>query len=167
MRKQKPNRLHIKKLPVNLGMIQAMRLLVRLLAVAFFLLSSIHSGLAQDLNARVQILSPQVQNTNKRALEVLEKAISDFLNNRTWSANQMQPQERIDCSFVITINSWDGSSNFTAQAQIVSTRPVFNTSYNSPVLSMSDNNFNFNYTEGQLMDYYEDRTNDVEGTDVE
>src|SRR5690606_12614077 len=110
-------------------------------------------ALAQDLNARVQILSPQVQNTNKRALDVLEKAVSDFLNNRTWSANQVQPQERIDCSFVITINSWDGSSNFTAQAQIVSTRPVFNTSYNSPVLSMSDDNFNFSYTEGQLMDY--------------
>jgi len=108
---------------------------------------------AQDLNARVQILSPQVQNTNKRALEVLQKAVSDFLNNRTWSANQMQPQERIDCSFVITINTWDGSSNFTAQAQIISTRPVFNTAYNSPVLSISDNNFNFNYTEGQLMDY--------------
>ncbi|WP_444511711.1 type IX secretion system protein PorD [Parapedobacter tibetensis] len=109
--------------------------------------------MAQDLNARVQILSPQVQNTNKRALEVLEKAISDFLNNRTWSANQIQPQERVDCSFVITINAWDGSSNFTAQAQIVSTRPVFNTSYNSPVLSIADNNFNFSYTEGQLMDY--------------
>jgi len=108
---------------------------------------------AQDLNARVQILSPQVQNTNKRALEVLQKAVSDFLNNRTWSANQVQPQERIDCSFVITINTWDGSSNFTAQAQIISTRPVFNTAYNSPVLSISDNNFNFNYTEGQLMDY--------------
>ncbi len=123
------------------------------LAVIVFFLSSIPIGLAQDLNARVQILSPQVQNTNKRALEVLEKAISDFLNNRTWSANQVQPQERIDCSLVITINSWDGSSNFTAQAQIISTRPVFNTSYNSPVLSMSDNNFNFSYTEGQLMDY--------------
>src|SRR5690606_21098944 len=62
-------------------------------------------------------------------------------------------QERIDCSFVITINSWDGSSNFTAQAQIISTRPVYNTSYNSPVLSVSDDNFNFSYTEGQLMDY--------------
>lgn len=108
---------------------------------------------AQDLNARVQILSPQVQNTNKRMLDVLEKAVSDFLNNRTWSANTVQPQERIDCSFVITINEWDGSSNFTAQAQIISTRPVFNTSYNSPVLSLSDNNFNFSYTEGQLMDY--------------
>lgn len=110
-------------------------------------------AMAQDLNARVQILSPQVQNTNKRALDVLQNAISDFLNNRTWSANEVLPQERIDCSFVITINSWDGSSNFTAQAQIISTRPVYNTSYNSPVLSISDNNFNFSYTEGQLMDY--------------
>src|SRR3546814_3256094 len=113
MRKQKPNRLHIKKLPVNLGMIQAIRLLVRLLAVAFFLLSSIHSGLAPDLNARVQIFSPQVQNTNKRELEVLEKVISDFLNNRTWSANKLQPLQRIALSFVITITSCDISSHFT------------------------------------------------------
>jgi len=109
--------------------------------------------MGQDLNARVEILSPQVQNTNKRALDVLRKAISDFLNNRSWSANQVRPEERIDCSFVITINAWDGSSNFTAQAQIVSTRPVFNTTYNSPVLSISDQHFNFSYTEGQLMDY--------------
>jgi len=136
-----------------LGMIRAMRLRTLPLVVVLFFLSFFHTGLAQDLNARVQVLSPQVQNTNKRALEVLEKAISDFLNNRTWSANQVQPQERIDCSFVITINTWDGSSNFTAQAQVISTRPVFNTSYNSPVLTISDNNFNFNYTEGQLMDY--------------
>lgn len=128
-----------------------------MLAKRFFILAafitSICSASAQDLNARVQILSPQVQNTNKRALDVLEKAISDFLNNRTWSTNQVAPQERIDCSFVITINAWDGSSNFTAQAQIISTRPVFNTAYNSPVLSMSDDHFNFSYTEGQLMDY--------------
>lgn len=142
-----------KQLYLVLGMIRAMRIRMWPLAIVLFFFTSLKTGLAQDLNARVQILSPQVQNTNKRALEVLEKAISDFLNNRTWSANQVQPQERIDCSFVITINTWDGSSNFTAQAQIISTRPVFNTSYNSPVLSISDNNFNFNYTEGQLMDY--------------
>ena len=134
-------------------MIHLLDIPIKRLFLSLFVLFSAHGVIAQDLNARVQILSPQVQNTNKRALEVLEKAVSDFLNNRTWSANEVQPQERIDCSFVITINSWDGSSNFTAQAQIISTRPVFNTSYNSPVLSIADNNFNFSYTEGQLMDY--------------
>lgn len=124
----------------------------RFLLVIIFI-GGVSQASAQDLNARVQVLSPQVQNTNKRGLDVLEKAISDFLNNRTWSANEVMPQERIDCSFVITINTWDGSSNFTAQAQIISTRPVYNTSYNSPVLSIADDHFDFSYTEGQLMDY--------------
>ncbi|MGK6352378.1 DUF4835 family protein [Parapedobacter sp. DT-150] len=128
-------------------------MLTRRFLLIVFAIGLVCCAEAQDLNARVEILSPQVQNTNKRGLDVLQKAIADFLNNRTWSANQVQPQERIDCSFVITINAWDGSSNFTAQAQIISTRPVFNSTYNSPVLSISDNNFNFSYTEGQLMDY--------------
>lgn len=143
----------INPLSLSLGMDQPLDIRAKKFVLSMFLVCSTYFVMGQDLNARVQILSPQVQNTNKRALEVLEKAISDFLNNRTWSANQIQPQERIDCSFVITINAWDGSANFTAQAQIISTRPVFNTSYNSPVLSISDNNFNFSYTEGQLMDY--------------
>jgi len=56
------------------------------LSIALLLTGFIDPVQGQDLNARVQILSPQVQNTNKRALEVLQKAISDFLNNRTWSA---------------------------------------------------------------------------------
>lgn len=128
-------------------------MLVKRFLLIMFVMTATCCVMGQDLNARVEILSPQVQNTNKRALDVLRKAISDFLNNRSWSANQVRPEERIDCSFVITINAWDGSSNFTAQAQIVSTRPVFNTTYNSPVLSISDQHFNFSYTEGQLMDY--------------
>ena len=108
---------------------------------------------AQDLNARVQILSPLVQNTNKRALDVLQRSITDFLNNKQWSTNRLKPSERIDCSFVINITAWDGSANFTAEAQIISTRPVFNTSYNSPLLNMTDKEFSFTYTEGDPMDY--------------
>ncbi len=108
---------------------------------------------AQDLNARVQILSPLVQNTNKRALDVLQRSITDFLNNKQWSTNRLKPSERIDCSFVINITAWDGSSNFTAEAQIISTRPVFNTSYNSPLLNMTDKEVSFTYTEGDPMDY--------------
>lgn len=124
-----------------------------MITIVFFVMIASQVAYTQDLNARVQILSPQVQNTNKRVLDVLEKAVSDFLNRTPWSDRAVAPQERIECSFVITINSWDGSSNFTAQAQIISTRPVYNTSYQSPVLSLSDNNFDFNYDEGQMMDY--------------
>lgn len=108
---------------------------------------------AQDLNARVQILSPQIQNTNKRPLEVLETAMSDFLNNRKWSNDELLPVEKIDCNFVINLKEWDGSSNFKAEAQIISSRPVFNSSYNTTLLSINDKNFDFSYSEGQPLDF--------------
>ncbi len=110
---------------------------------------------AQDLNARVQVLSPLVQNTNKRPLEVLETAIREFLNNRKWSTDALLSQERIDCNFVIKINEWDGSSNFKAEAQIQSSRPVYGSSYNSTIINLSDRNFDFNYSEGQPLDFSE------------
>ncbi len=120
--------------------------IVALIAISAF-------SYAQDLNARVQILSPQVQNTNKRPLEVLETAMIEFLNNRKWSNDQIRPNERIDCSFVINLREWDGSSSFKAEAQIISTRPVYNSSYNSTLLSISDKNFDFSYSEGQPLDF--------------
>ena len=116
-------------------------------------LLSIQYAFSQDLNARVEILSPQVQNTNKRPLEVLKTAIQNFLNNRKWSGDELKAQEKIDCNFVITIKEWDGSSNYIAEAQIISSRPVFNSTYNSPLLSITDKNFDFNYSEGQPLEF--------------
>lgn len=120
------------------------------LCICFF---SFLYGNAQDLNARVQVLSPTVQTTNKRILENLEEVIHDFLNNRKWTNQQVEVHERIDCSFTIHITEWDGSSSFKGEAQIRSTRPVFNTAYNSPVLALSDQTFSFDYTEGEPLDF--------------
>ena len=121
--------------------------------IAFTLLLITINGFSQDLNARVSILSPQVQSTNKRPLEVLETAITEFLNNRKWSDAQLQTEERIDCNLVITIKEWDGSSNFKAEAQILSSRPVYGSTYNTTLLSLNDKNFDFAYSEGQSLDY--------------
>jgi hypothetical protein len=107
----------------------------------------------QDLNARVQVLSPQIQASNKRTLEILEYTVREFLNNRKWTSDGLQSQERIDCSVIITIKEWDGSSNFKAEAQILSSRPVYGTSYNSTVLNISDKAFDFSYSEGQPLDF--------------
>lgn len=128
-----------------------MRRYILLLIPLLFTLS--FTAEAQDLNARVQILSPQVQNTNKRPLDVLQTAIRDFLNNRKWANDNFGSQERIDCNFVINILEWDGSSNFKAEAQIQSGRPVYGSSFNSTVLNLSDKEFAFTYSEGQPLDY--------------
>jgi len=108
---------------------------------------------AQELNARVQLLAPQVSNISKPTLDALQKTIRDFLNNNKFTNESYKPQERIDCNFVITINSWDGGSGYTAEAQIQSSRPVFNSTYNSTLLNMSDKNFDFSFNDGSVIDF--------------
>ena len=117
----------------------------------FMALNSLSYG--QELNARVQILAPTVPNINKRNLDILQTAIRDFLNNNKWTSETYLQQERIECNFVITLISWDGSSSYKAEAQIQSSRPVYGTAYNSTILNLSDKDFDFNYNEGQPLDF--------------
>jgi hypothetical protein len=108
---------------------------------------------AQDLNARIQVVSPKVQSTNKRIFQMLETAMKDFLNGHKWSADPILPQERIDCNFVLNITTWDGSSNFSGELQVQSSRPVYNSSYSSTLINILDKDIDFSYTEGQTIDY--------------
>lgn len=126
---------------------------LKLTVLLFLLLFGYVSVKAQDLNARVQVLSPKIQTTNKRVFAVLETAVKDFLNGRKWTADQVAPQERIDCNFVINITQWDGASTFSAEVQVQSSRPVFNSNYNSTLLNINDKDFDFTYTEGQILDF--------------
>jgi hypothetical protein len=108
---------------------------------------------AQDLNARVQVLTAKIPTTNKRVFQALESAMKDFLNGRKWAGDQILPAERIDCSFTFNITQWDGSSAFSADLQVQSSRPIFNSSYTTTLLNVNDKDFDFTYTEGQTLDY--------------
>ncbi|SHH06523.1 type IX secretion system protein PorD [Pedobacter caeni] len=108
---------------------------------------------AQELNARVTVMAPTVPNIDKRNLEVLQNTIREFLNNNKWTNETYTPPERIETNFVITVTAFDGSSGYKAEAQIQSSRPVYGTAYNSTILNISDKDFDFNYNEGQSLDY--------------
>jgi hypothetical protein len=122
-----------------------------ILTFSFFCLSV--GSYAQDLNARVQIVSPKIQSTNKRAFQTLETAVKEFLNSRKWSADVILPKESIDCNFILNITSWDGSSTYGGELQVQSSRPVFNSSYSSTLLNTNDKDISFTYTEGQALEY--------------
>jgi hypothetical protein len=107
----------------------------------------------QDLNARISVVSPKIQTTNKRVFQSLETAMKDFLNGRKWINDPILPQERIECSFIINIVSWDGGSNFSGELQVQSSRPVFNATYTTTLLNLNDKDFDFTYNEGQTIDY--------------
>jgi len=114
------------------------------------------NGYAQDLNCRVEILSPQIQSAEKnRVFENLKKDITNFMNNRKWCDDRLQNTERIECAIIMTIGSWDGSSKYQATAQVQSTRPVFGSSFTTTVLNNNDKEWSFTYVEGQPLDFSE------------
>lgn len=118
-------------------------------------LCSINHAFSQELNARVQVLAPNVSNINRKNLETLQTLVRDFLNNNKWTNETYLPQERIECNFVLTITGWDGNAAYSAEAQIQSSRPVYGSTYFSTLLNMSDKDFEFNYNQGQTLDFSE------------
>ena len=101
---------------------------------------------AQELNCTVQINSDQVQGSNKSVFNTLQKSISEFINNRKWTDLTFANSERIECSMTIIVKKVE-SDFFTAEIQVQARRPIFNTSYNSPLINLKDVDFSFNYKE--------------------
>lgn len=99
-----------------------------------------------ELNALVSINSDQVQSSNKQVYKTLEKALFEFINQTKWTNKKFLPQERINCAFNIIISAQEGN-NFTASLQVQSTRPVYGSSYESPLININDTSLSFRYNE--------------------
>jgi len=123
------------------------------LGIYIALLCLSYSALAQDLNARVKVISGKIKTSNTHIFQSLETAMKDFLNGRKWSADNILAGERIDCNFVLNLTNWDGSSTFSGELQVQSSRPVYNATYTSPLLNINDKDFDFIYAKGQTIDY--------------
>lgn len=109
---------------------------------------------AQELNARITINHSQISTTRTSVFEALEKNLTRFMNERQWTGMKYQPEERINCTFSITVSEYKEDENlFTAQMQVQSTRPVFNSTYTTTVFSMKDSKFNFNFQEFDQLNF--------------
>lgn len=114
-----------------------------LLLLVFFLTISVSS---QELNCLVTVNDDQVIGSNKQVFRTLERTISEFVNQKKWTNRNVKSQERINCAMNIIITKRDNNF-FEGTIQIQSTRPVYGTSYETPVLNVKDNDFNFQYNE--------------------
>jgi hypothetical protein len=116
--------------------------------LGFFLLLFFSISLlkSQELNCLVTVNYNQVQGSNTQIFKTLEKSLTEFVNQTKWTTKEVKPEERIDCAFTIIISS-RASNTFKATLQVQSSRPVYDSSYASPILNLKDNDFNFKYNE--------------------
>lgn len=111
---------------------------------------------AQELNCKVVVNHSQIQGTNTSVFETLQNAISEFMNNRSWTELQFSKEERIDCTLNITIKQYkEAEGTFTGELLFQTSRPVFNSTYNTTVFSMKDPSFNFTYKEFDQLEFNE------------
>ncbi|MBK6445589.1 MAG: DUF4835 family protein [Bacteroidetes bacterium] len=129
--------------------------------IVFLLVLTLGFGkiFAQELNCQVSVLTPQIQASDKSIYETLQTTIREFMNSRTWTTDQFLNQERIECSIIITISERASVDDFKANIQIQSRRPVYKTSYNSPLFNHQDNDFNFRYVQDQTLEFDEANIN--------
>lgn len=113
---------------------------------SFILLFLVGITNAQQLNCSVQVNSDKIASTNNQIFKNLEKSISEFVNKTDWTGENLEQNEKINCSMVIILNSYD-SNQFSATIQVESSRPIFNSTYSSPVFNYNDKDFSFRYVE--------------------
>jgi hypothetical protein len=124
---------------------------------------SAYSLSAQELNGRVNVLSNRVaNNVDKNSFQTLQTALIDFVNNRKWTNDVFAQKEKIDCSFLLNLESTGDANVYKASLTIQSSRPVFNTAYISPVINYIDNDIIFKYVQFQTLDFDDNR---VSGAD--
>lgn len=112
---------------------------------------------AQELEAKININHSKVGTTDKSVFDNLQQTLEQFVNERQWTDLQFQKNERISCSFNITVNKYDKTSNaFECSATIQANRPVFNAQYNSTLYNNQDANFNFEYAQFDQLNYNEE-----------
>ena len=136
--------------------------LTRLIRLPFIICCFIFGMLAntahgQELQAKINVNSSQVQGTDKAIFENLQQTLEQFVNERQWTALQFQEHERIQCVFNITVSKYDAAANkFTCSALIQANRPVYNSAYTTTLYNNRDRNFSFEFVQYDQLNFNEE-----------
>jgi hypothetical protein len=138
------------------------RLLNTFLAFLFTLLTG--STGAQELNCKVKIGHEKMVNTDPQVFTNMERAITEFMNNRKWTTDEWAQTERIDCNILInlTTKGADDPDLYTATMSIQATRPVYNSGYTTPTINYVDRDVVFRFSQFNQLQFDDNR---VSGTD--
>lgn len=127
---------------------------VILLACAIVALFA-NSAVAQELEIRIQVNHSQLQGVDNSKYESMQKALNEFVTNQIWTNNVFKTEERIKCNMLLNITKEVYSDEFQGTLQVVSSRPVYGTGYDSPMLNILDKNVQFKYADGETLIFNE------------
>ena len=122
----------------------------KIIIFLLFLVSSVVQS--QQLNCTVTVNAQKLTNPNQQVYKTLQSALTDFVNKTDWTGQVMKQNEKINCSIYITLLS-GGTDEFSGTIQVQSSRPVFDSTFSTPIFNFNDKDFNFRYTEFENLIY--------------
>ncbi len=108
---------------------------------------------SQEFRCNVQVVSQQIQGTNKQVFQTMQNAIYEFMNNRVWTNHVYTMEERIECNLMFNITEQLSADDFKGTLTIQVRRPVFNTNYYSTTMNFVDNDIRFRYVEFSPLEF--------------
>jgi len=136
---------------------------VKILILISFIFLQVQKADCQELQANVTVLSNRISTSvDRQIFTTLQAALYNWLNGRKWTNVVFNQNEKIQCSFLLNLAGATDNNTYTAQLTIQSGRPIYNSSYQSPLMNYMDESFTFKYIQYQDMDFNENR---VGGTD--
>lgn len=118
---------------------------------------------AQELQAKINVNAARVgSQVDKKVFQTLQNALNTFLNSRKWTGEVFQPNEKIVCNFLLNIAEVSADNVYKASLTVQAARPVYNASYDSPLVNFIDDAVSFRYVEFQPVEFNENR---VSGSD--
>lgn len=116
----------------------------------FLFFTAVVSG--QELRCEIVVNADQTGDPENSVFRTLQNSLTEFVNQQKWTDRNMQPHERINCRMFLNISSFDGDS-FSGTIQVQSSRPVYGSSMETTVFNFNDEEFRFDYTEYETLDY--------------
>ena len=107
---------------------------------------SLNFSYTQEINAKIIVNSESINQTNSSVFKNLEISLSNFINNSSWSNVNYSEFEKVDLNVLLSITSYSNNS-YVANIEFQASRPVFNSSYSTPIFNYQEKNFQFDYVE--------------------
>ncbi len=129
----------------------------------FLIIFACNFTYGQEFNGKVTVIASRVPNTvDKKIFQTLQTQLTNLINNRKWTTETFKSNERIECSFLLNIESVVETNVYKASLTVQAARPVFNSTYNSALINFQDADVTFRYVEYQPVEFNENR---VQGSD--
>lgn len=118
---------------------------------------------SQEIQARLTVMAGQISTqVNKSVFQTLQTSLTNFINTRKWTNDAFQPNEKIQCNFLLNVEQELGNNMYRGKLTIQAARPVYSTTYDSPIINFLDDDIVFRYQEFQPIEFNENR---VQGND--